>query len=390
MGTVAPPPGDATPGSVGTLPAPWARCRVARVLLLASGRQPAVWLAAVAAIGGLGGLATVGDEARPELLGAACAVGGVAGTAAIGAADAGPWIAVRLVWPGIGLAVAALLTGRGVSAVEAGIGLATAAGVAAGLRRYAAEAADALTATLVAVALVSLAAWGGAVAGHRAGWAVGLSALAGLALPTAVVYGRPRLEPWFDPPPWTAPPERTIPWPTDTRFRQRLVAVAMVVSLVAMVTGLFLVPAAAPAVAVVASGLIIVLALPPACLRHGGSRDRRWCWLERAAVRAADPAGTWWPARLPAGAREAARGIAWHAAVVGWPACVAVALSAGEPQRLQGALGVLLAVAVAAGGVAAAAYAGGRSTPGVIEGETAQAVGLAIAAGALVAAVSWG
>ncbi len=424
------------------------------VLLSVCARRPAVWVAAAAAAAGVGGLAAAAPGGRALLLGAATALGGLAGAAAIGPAATPAWIGASLLWPALGILSGGLLTGQAAVAMAAGVGLATVAVLAIGLRPSTTEAPDSVSGALVGVGIVALATVGsGLMDGDDGGWALAVAGTVGSLLGGLVAMGRAWLEPLLEPAPWESQRRRQFPWPAASVLRQRLVLAAMLSSLVTMVVGLFLVPAAAGLVAVIGCAWLVALALPPACLGHGGSVDQRWRWLERCAVRPERPrgfglegagqtasgmsgtgnhAGTarepWsraagrraWIATVqgmlvsflrailvprghategarppwlaPGGAVTGLWGVAWHAAVIGWPACVAVALSAGAPTRLHGAVGVIgalagMAIALMLATVWSRWPSRGGLEPGA--GETGHAVGLTLAAWALVAALAW-
>jgi hypothetical protein len=358
---------------------------LARLLILVSARHPAVWVAGVAAAAAVAALGTLRQQLTPLVLGAATLVGGLTGVAAIGAVAGRGWIAARLVWPLVGLVIGGVAGGGLAGTVAAAVGVATAAGLVAALRRVMAPAADAATAALVGVGLAALAAGGAGIAFGDDRVAVAAAALAGGGLTLVARWCRAGLGVLVAPLPWALESRRLAALPTETALRQRLLLAAMLSSLVAMVGGLFLMPTVAGWVAVISGGWLTALALPPSCLGHAGGTDHHWARLERTGA---------FPATTMFGVRAAVRGVAWHAAILAWPGCVTLALSAGEPQRMHAAATVLGAVVVVAAG---AALAGSWARGALWEGdgdcqraETVLAGGLASAALALVGCLAWG
>ncbi|MFZ4733927.1 MAG: hypothetical protein ACOYK7_15425 [Pirellulales bacterium] len=226
-----------------------------------------MWVAAAAAAAGVGGLAAAAPGGRALLLGAATALGGLAGAAAIGPAATPAWIGASLLWPALGILSGGLLTGQAAVAMAAGVGLATVAVLAIGLRPSTTEAPDSVSGALVGVGIVALATVGsGLMDGDDGGWALAVAGTVGSLLGGLVAMGRAWLEPLLEPAPWESQRRRQFPWPAASVLRQRLVLAAMLSSLVTMVVGLFLVPAAAGLVAVIGCAWLVALALPPACL----------------------------------------------------------------------------------------------------------------------------
>jgi len=365
--------GDAAP-SAPVRSAVAARVACARLLIVVSARHPAVWVAAVAAVVAVVVLGTLHQHVASLSLGAATLAGGLTGVAAIGAVDGHGWIAARLAWPLVGMVIGGVSGGGLVITVAAAVGLATAAGLVVALRRVLAPAADGASAALVGAALAALAAVGaGSACGDvRAALAAAATAGAGLTLLTR--WCADGLGVLVAPLPWVLESRRLVASPTETGLRQRLLLAAMLSSLVAMVGGLFATPAVAGWVAVISGGWLIALALPPSCLDHAGGTDHRWARLERVGA---------FPATTMLGARAAVRGVAWHAAILAWPGCVTLALSAGEPERLRAATTVLGAVGVAAAMAAVVAGWGRGAVWGAGGGwrraETALACGLGLA-----------
>lgn len=123
-------------------------------------------------------------------------------------------------------------------------------------------------------------------------------------------------------------------------LRRLLVAASMMVSLVGMVAGLFLVPAAAPVAGWVTLGCFVATAVPPALVP-----DSALC-PALGRLLASVPG-------LPGGPSTATRGAGtvaawWHAAILAWPPLVAALLHVREPSRVISALGVAAVPVLAA------------------------------------------
>ncbi len=343
--------------------------RVAPLLLRIEVRRPAAWIALVVAAGG--SLWLRGAVAGPL----AAAVGGLLAVAAIGhlPAELGVperwtgWLLplVRGSWPVAGGLMAAVWLGTrgGLGAALPAAGVAGSAAVTAAVFA-ACLAAGALEAVATSQTLAIVGA--GAAAGVAVAVAGGSSAAQGAAVVVvwgvaagsqfiAQVHDRPSL----------GTGHHRAPFPG--------VGPAMASALAGMVGCYFLAPQVAWAYCLIAVGWFVVLAVPAATPPAGRAATVR---LARSAV--GRPS-------VPASSARAMSYVATTAALMAWPALVAVVLSGPEAWRVGGPLAALGGVVAAASlTVVAAAVGGPRSS-----GEVARAVLLSAAAVAALGAAAW-
>ncbi len=346
-------------------------------------REPAAWLGCLAAALPFGWLAAgVAPERMWLIVPLAIACGGLALAAALGDPPPGlpdgrqrPWLPLwlaRSAWPAAGAMVAAVLA-LGLGAVGlrtvclmagcVAVGCAAAFGSIWGARRAGLDAAPAASAGLFVVATAATAATvAGLVQASPAGQVTaalgaGLAAwrLAG-GLAGGLSGGHAAVE-------------------ADAGFdgaRVTLRALAMLTTLVAMAVCFYLAPQLAAGYSAVAIGWFLCLAVP---IATAGSQNRAADSLRRSAV--GRPA-------LPC-----SRALAWatavdHAALLGWPAVVAVFLPpVGGPRAVPPWAVVLVLAAAAVILTAAMAGWAGRG------GETPRSAVLAAAASLAVGAAAW-
>lgn len=340
-------------------------------------REPAAWFGCLAAVVPFGWLAAGVAPGRAWLVvPLAIACGGLATTAAVGDPPLGlpdgrrrPWLPLwlaRAAWPAAA-AIAAATLALGSQAVDvwlAGLmggcvvaGGATACGTMIAARRAGLDAAPTASAGLFVVASGAAAA---AVAGLMGASPAGqtlAAPVAGLAAWRLAggLAGRHQAE-------------EAVAGFDDAISALR--AMAMLTTLVAMAVCFFLAPQLAAGYAVVASGWFICLAVP---IATAGGRNRAAATLRRSAV--GRPA-------LPGSAALARTTALGHAALLGWPAVVAVFLPpVGGPRAVPPWAAVLLLAAAAS--VLTVAGRGGRL------GETVRSAVLAAAAGLAVGAAAW-
>ncbi len=331
-----------------------------------------------AAAGLLGGWWLADDGGGKPLLPAAIACGGLLAVAAIGRLPRGvvdggrqPWrlpLVWRLAWPIAGLLAGGWLAawvdaagGQWRSWVAVGVAAATALAAAVIARRpprTETATASCLLGITAAAAGAALAVWagGGGVAGQGL---AGLLAWGVLAAAIAVDHGG-------DPLDWLALAAERGRGPEAGQV------VAMTAALVAMVGWYFLAPQFAWGYAVLAAGLFVCLAVPPAT-----------DFSPAAAGFARTLAGR---PPLPGTLARAVRGTGVQTAILVWPALVAVALPAAAGVRVGGPLVALLWLGAIAGWLLATVALAIRSG----QGETARGAVLAAAAVALVLAARRG
>jgi hypothetical protein len=344
---------------------------VLRPVLWIDARRPAAWISGVTAV--VAGAWLAFGEGSGPLLAAAIAAGGLLGVAAIGrlpvAAPSGsrqPWrlpLVTRAAWPAVGLLLgAAGMSWSGGIAGQLRSGLAAATCAAIGLVAAAVVRPPRTEATVASLLLGMTAA---AAAAATTIWAGGggatLQALGGL-LVGGLVAAALVLDQGSDVRDWLGPmaSRRSIP--------EAGPLVAMIASLAAMVGWYFLAPQYAWAYAVLATGLFVCLAVPPATETTPATAR----FLRSSPGRPP----------LPGSLSRAARITAVYLGILGWPALVAFALPAAAGERVAGPLTAVLWLASAGGCLLALAAAAARTGGG----ETARAAALAIAALAAFAA----
>lgn len=363
----------------------------ARVLLVVALRRPAVWVATMALIACLIGVATP-RVAAGVAVGFVVVAGGLCAIGSVGRACTAGTIAASAVVPLAGAVVAGGATRGPVIASAAASGLVGATALLAALRYRGAGAADAAS---VAIA-VTIAAGAAATTARALGdEAAALATAAAVAVVPVVVVVRAEslLERLVEPVAWT-PSRVRLPQPGPTRIRHALLQAAMLSSLAAMVGGLFLQPAGAPWVGALGAAWLIALTLPTSCLGDEASPAAAWRRLLAGVPgprAVAGSAGCRWFDIARSGS-PVARFVIWHLAVLAWPACVTLVLSAGEAERRRAALVVLVMLVTAAAAVLLVARLGGcarRDTP-ASSGETALAAGLGMTLLALLGFVTVG
>lgn len=311
--------------------------RLRRWLLQAriDARQPAVWLAlGVAALAA----AMLPDAPPPgwpapaavaTLLGAAAAVMALGDAGRLGG-DVG-WLAGRTVWPLVGWGAVAALRGQP-ALLAAGWSGAVAGGlIVALLVRRGAVVADAASAALVAAGASAAVGWW--IDSAWPGWLpAGVGAAAILALGALGAAA-------------AIPPAPVL----RAGLRPLLTAAGMTGALAGMVAWLFLAADRAAFDLAASLAWFAALAVPVATLGDGVSHGAVWRRLERAAPRAAGA-----PRRLPPGrGRDSVLAVVGHAALLGWPPLVAAVIAGASLARAWPALGVVLALAAAAGALVA-------------------------------------
>lgn len=337
---------------------------VLRPVLWIDARRPAAWISGVTAV--VAGAWLAAGEGGGPLLAAAIAAGGLLGVAAIGrlpaAAPSGsrrPWrwpLIPRTAWPvaGMLLGAAAMNWSGGIAGqLRSGLAAATcaaialAAAVVARPPRTEATAASLLLGITAAGAAAATAIW-------AAGGGATLQAFGGL-LAGGLVAAALVFDQGNDVRDWLGPMAGRRSGPEAGPL------VAMTASLAAMVGWYFLAPQYAWAYAVLATGLFVCLAVPPATETTPAT----------ARFLRSSPGRPPLPGSLP----RAARITAVYLGILGWPALVAFGLpAAGE--RVGGPLTAVLWLASAGGCLLALAAAAARTGGG----ETARAAALAIAA----------
>lgn len=363
----------------------------ARVLLMVAARRPAVWVAGLGLTACLIGVAVPGVAAGVAV-GFAVAAGGLCAIGSAGRACTAGAIAASAVVPLVGVAIVGTAARCPVIAAAAAIGLVGAMALLAALRSRGAGAADAASVTIAATSAAGAAAAAARAVGDEA---AALAAAAAAACVPAVVVLRAEslLERLVEPVAWT-PSRVRLPQPGPTRLRHVLLQAAMLSSLAAMVGGLFLQPAGAPWVGALGAAWLIALTLPISCLGDEASPATAWRRLLAGVPgprAVAGSAGRRWFDVARSGS-PVARCVIWHLAVLAWPACVALVLSAGEAERRRAALVVLATLGAAAAAVLLVARVGGherRDTPAP-SGETALAAGLGMTLLALLGVVTAG
>ncbi len=361
----------------------WSRETAASIQLAGiHARQPAAWFGFAVAALPFAWLAFGIPAARTWLvLPVAIACGGLAATASLGDPPAGlpdgrrrlwfPIWAGRLAWPLAGAVLAAtglVLTGKGgwlAWGIGGGVvwgGLLTAA-VALGVRTAAADAALATSGGLLVAATAAVV----ALAVGSLGWIFLWQAAAASVAAAGVAWAVWRLAAW----------EQTVWFGLAAATGERsapLVAIAMVTALAVMVGCFFLAPQLAVGYPIVALGWFICLAVPAATASNHSQRGLR---LARSAVG---------PSSLPGSAAMAATSAVFYAAVLGWPAVVAMLLPAAGGTRSvhpATAVGCLATAAAMLLGVSHGVARGGGGG-----GETPRAIYLSGVAAAVVAAAA--
>jgi hypothetical protein len=341
-------------------------------------RRPAVWLAALG--GGLAGL-----TANPL---AAVAAGALATVAASGERPAawpptarGLARGFRVVIPGVAC-VAASVAGGGATAAWACLGMGLAAITDAALASPTTSAADRVSATRVSASLALTAARSSGLAGPAAAVMITAVWLAGAAF-MAWWERHPVSRGWAGRTGQSLPRTGGVsiecgPLPTSGPTRRLLGLMAMAVSLAAMAGWLLLAPEHADHAIEMTLAWFVCLAVPAALLQNGEAIRLGWERVFRSAA--------------PAGRGRLRPGLGWsffagrvalgHAAVLGWPALVALVVGFASPLGVRPA-GLLLA---ALGSAAAVLIAGSLVAAWLrLRGETAFAI-----AAVLLVACAWG
>lgn len=322
-------PDQAAPGGSGTaVPSP--SPALALAMLRLDSRRPAAWLAGGAALAcGVSGATLAAPVPMVVAAGGLVAVAAIGHVPARGLAGPGRWsgswlrlflTGIRVVWPVAGFMLAATgAAARGGSAAApfAGAVIASCTALVFGLlHRAGGGETTAASRTLIVVGGAAAAALAARFSGSgplgqtvAAGVAGALSAAPGVlvhATPASADFGtgshgrRRRTEPAAGP--------------------------AMVSALAAMVTCYFLAPQFAWAYAAVAVGWFVAIAVPLATAPPGGVSGAR---LRRGS--AGRPA-------VPGSLRRAGATVALAAALLAWPALVALVLPAAEGDRVGGPL----------------------------------------------------
>lgn len=319
------------------------------ILVRLEARRPATWLAAIG--GGLSGLA-----ADPLV---AVAAGALATVAASGE--------LPTAWPptarglargfrvGIPLVacVAAAVESGGAMAAWACLGMALAAITAAAVASPATTAADAATATLVSAALALAAARSTGLAGPAAAATIAAVWLAGAAF-LAWWERHPMPRGWAGDAGNSLPRTGGVaiergPLPTSGPTRRLLGLTAMASALAAMAGWLLLSPEHALHALELTLAWFVCLAVPAALLQDGEAIRAAWERVFRASPRAGR-------ARLRPGlgwSLFAGRVAIGHAAVLGWPALVALVVGFASPVGARPAGLVLAALGCAAAALVA-------------------------------------
>lgn len=340
-------------------------------------REPAAWFGCLAAALPFGWLAAGVAPGRTWLVvPLALACGGMAMVAALGDPPAGlpdgrrrPWLPLwlaRAAWPCAGAVAASVLVWHFEAADVRLTGLmsgcvAVGGGAACGSmlvsRRAGLDAAPTASTGLFVVAAGAVAA---AAAGLMCASPVGqtTTALAAGLAAWRLVVGLAGRRPAEEPAPGFDGASSTLR------------AIAMLTTLVAMAVCFFLAPQLAAGFSVVAIGWFVCLAVP---IATAGGRNRAAASLHRSTV--GRPA-------LPGSAALARATAVDHAALLGWPAVVAVFLPpVGGPRAVPPWAAILVLAAAAA--VLTMVGRGGRF------GETTRSAMLTAAAGLAVAAAAW-
>jgi len=366
----------------GGLPDRWNRAGLATLrLALIEAREPAVWLAGAIAAAPGAWQAAGGAVGRSWMLpSAAIACGGLAAVAAVGDPPLGlpdgrrrcwpPLWAARLAWPLAGATVASLT-----AVARSGLTLAfvtTSGGVLAGgllatftMAVVRAAGAEATTAASCGLCVAGVAAGVGLVAGGSLvpwPWTAVAVLLAGAASAAAVLT-LVRREPAGGP--------SGSAWPAPEPASS-LGGAAMLTALVAMVVCYFLAPQYAAGYTLLAVGWFVCLAIPSATPAGSDPCGRR---LSRSAV--GRP-------RLPGSLARAVTDTLSLAALLGWPAVVALLLPAPSGSRAVHPGVTLTCLAVAATVfITVVRFLGSRPS-------SARAVGLGLAAGSILWAAGRG
>jgi len=356
------------------------------VLLRADARRPSSWmtLAAALVVGwGIAGGSAAGAVPAAWLCGAALAVAAIGAPRPDAAApllDVDAWAGARVAWPALGAIAGTLLRAvSGSAGTDAAVLLlATLLGAfLTGKVRIAAapsrgEDADA---TSLALALAGTAAFFGwrasdvswpswpALATTLAAFGILAGAARAVAVPIAAGGGGGR-------------PAAGVP--AAATLGNRLVAASMVVSLLGMVWWLFLDPGNGPVDLWMSLWCFLAVGVPPAVAGTTALDPRS------RALAASMPARRGrQPAASRGGAAEATPSVRFHAAVIAWPALVASVLLLGDPARAVMALGIAVAVGLAA--VVTALLADARLPLG--SADTRQALAMVLGVGVAVAAL---
>lgn len=351
---------------------------VVRVAVIEA-RSPATWLAAACGCGPLVmPAAGIGEMGTGLQVPVAIACGGLAAAATLGEPPFGfpdgrrQWLPLwigRLALPVLAIAAAAVAlatvgpAGRAVWLTAAAVcaGGVLAAGTMAVAR--AAVAGREAAATSVGLVTAAAAAAAGLVGGWQGGgpgWQLGLSLPVGFAAGGGLVMlGSERATPSGFGGLWSP----LVPVEPVSAFGGRLGGVAMVTALVGMMVCYFLAPQIAAGYTLLALAWFVCLAVPAATPCTTG---RAGDWLVRSAV--GRPV-------VPGSTRAAVSTAVAYAALLGWPAIVAMLLPAPAGPRAMAPWVTLVCLAVAA--VAVTAIVG---TAGGTRARTTRAVCLALVA----------